>query len=238
MRNLILTGGIRHDFADNTRAVIALLAEAGIESEATEDIDAGIASLSEEHYDLVTVMALRWRMEGDPKYAPYRAAWAYHMPEPSRQGLQRHVAHGGGLLGLHTACLCFDDWDDWREVLGGRWTWGQSFHPPRGPITVSPLRQARTHPLTRGLPEFQLEDEVFSALSLARDVTPLLNARATNADVSGQPVLWARQEGDARIVYDALGHDRESLENAVHRRILQRSALWAGKASDDTVTGF
>jgi hypothetical protein len=35
------------------------------------------------------------------------------------------------------------------------------------------------------------------------------------------------------VVYDALGHDSQSLEHPVHRRILQRSALWA--SGHDTV---
>ncbi len=233
MRNLILTGGIRHDFADNTQALIALLAEAGIDSEATEDIDAGIASLARERYDLVTVMALRWRMEGDPKYAPYRADWSYRMPEESRQGLRGYVESGGGLFGLHTACLCFDDWEGWRDLLGGQWAWGRSFHPPRGPVAVSPQRQS--HPLIEGLPEFQLEDEVFSALSLTEDVTPLLCATALNGGACGQPVLWARHLGGGRVTYDALGHDRGSLEHPVHRRILQRCALWTGRTSNEAV---
>ncbi|MEX0923495.1 MAG: ThuA domain-containing protein [Rhodovibrionaceae bacterium] len=228
MRNLVLTGGIRHDFTDNTAAVIALLDSVGIESEATEDIDAGVAALALGSFDLVTVMALRWPMEGNPKYAPYRAEWAYSMPRETQWNLANYVERGGGLFGLHTAALCFDDWEGWRALLGGQWRWGRSFHPPRGPVRVTAT--AQSHPLTEDLSGFSLEDEVFSQLSLARDVMPLLTARAETGDSTDQPVLWARQVGAGRAVYDALGHDRASLETPEHARLIQRCALWAGGA--------
>ena len=225
MRNLILTGGIRHDFADNTDAVIKLLSEAGITCQATEDIDTGIARLAAEPFDLVTVMALRWPMEGDPKYAPYREDWAYRMPEDSRRGLQTFVESGGGLLGLHTAALCFDDWAGWGALLGGRWVWGRSHHPPRGTVAVAPTGEA--HAITEGISAFSLTDEVFSNLDLAADVTPLMTARAEDQG-DWQPALWARSFGKGRVAYDAFGHDRISLEHPQHRRILQRCALWVG----------
>lgn len=232
MRNLILTGGIRHDFDDNTDAVIGLLSEAGFQSEAVVDIESGLSRLASESFDLVTVMALRWRMAGDPKYAPYRDRWAYSISPGARASLHGHVDAGGGLFGLHTACLCFDDWREWRELLGGTWIWGQSFHPPRGPISALPT--AEDHPITAGLPAFDLVDEVYSGLSVAGDVRPLLAARALSHEVD-EPVLWARSFGRGRVAFDALGHDRASLEHEVHRRIVQRCAAWATGQPDERV---
>lgn len=233
MRALILTGGIRHDFADNAAAAAALLEDAGIATETTQDLDAGVARLATGDFDLTLVMALRWPMEGDPKYAPYRDNWAYHMPEETAEGLRRYVADGGGLFGLHTACLCFDDWAGWKDLLGGRWVWGQSFHPPRGPVKATPLDS--DHALIAGLPSFEIEDEVFSKLDLAADVRPLMTGRA-ESEGGEEPILWARTCGHGRVVFDALGHDRGSIEHPVHRRIVQRCALWAGGAAAEAVT--
>jgi hypothetical protein len=36
-------------------------------------------------------------------------------------------------------------------------------------------------------------------------------------------------------VYDSLGHDSASLEHPVHRRLLQRAALWASGANPEAV---
>lgn len=224
MRNLLLTGGIRHDFDANTRAVVELLAEIGVNSEITEDLDAGLRRLGSESFDFVTVMALRWRMLGNPKYDASRAEFGYSMAPDCREMLRDFVGRGGGLFGLHTACICFDDWDEWRDLLGGSWAWGRSFHPPLGEVRVSPTQSH--HDLTGGLGGFELVDEVYSGLDLAADVVPLLEARAEDGTVS--PVLWARQYGKGRVAFDALGHDRRSLDHEVHRRLIQRCAAWVG----------
>jgi hypothetical protein len=237
VRNLLLTGGIRHPFEDASAALADILADAGIRSDVTLDIDGGLARLDRSAYDMVTVFALRWRMLGDPKYAPHRDAWAFTLSPPGRDALRRFVAGGGALFGLHTACLCFDDWPGWRDLLGGVWRWGASFHPPRGRVLVRPTGDG--HPVVAGVEPFEVMDEVYSNLDMAGDAQPLLVARAEagNAGDSGDPglswpVLWVRETGAGRVVCDALGHDRASLEQPDHRRIITRAAAWAIGADD------
>ncbi|MFT5219534.1 MAG: hypothetical protein ACI87H_001671 [Gammaproteobacteria bacterium] len=234
MRNLILTGGIRHDFVDNTAAVIELLDNIGISSEQTTDIDCGIERLATTAFDMVTIMALRWRMDGDQKYASLRDEYGYSMPTESRSTLTDFISQGGGLFGLHTACICFDDWAQWRYLLGGSWVWGQSFHPPLGPVSVSHTGPA--HVLTTDIPAFNAVDEVYAGLDLAPDTVPLLSACAS--DKTEAPVLWARQIDKGRVVFDALGHNRESLQHDVHGRLLQRCAAWACGFPDDEVSAI
>jgi type 1 glutamine amidotransferase len=40
-------------------------------------------------------------------------------------------------------------------------------------------------------------------------------------------LLWAREYGRSRIVYDALGHDTRSYDSQAHRELIRRAALWA-----------
>ena len=40
------------------------------------------------------------------------------------------------------------------------------------------------------------------------------------------PLVWARELGRSRIVYDALGHDVRSYESAEHRELLTRALQW------------
>jgi len=132
------------------------------------------------------------------------------------------------LLGLHTASLCFDDWEGWKDVLGAVWMWGRSHHPPYGRVEVTPT--ATGHEITAGLGAFELNDEVYSGLELTSGIQPLLTATPCSTpsenNRSAAPVLWARSFGRGRVVYDALGHDRSSLEHPIHGHILARSARW------------
>jgi hypothetical protein len=221
LRNLVIFGGIYHPFAEAARALADALAETGVRSDLTDDVEGALARLPE--YDLVTVYALRWRMLDDPKYAPFRAEYAMSLSAAGRAAFGTHLSTGGALLALHTACICFDDWPGWGEMLGARWRWGQSFHPPQQTVHVHVEDPA--HPICAGVADFVVEDEIFHALEPTAALQPLLSARAA-PDAPEQPLMWARCHGDGRVVYDALGHTVESIRQPAHRRILQQAVGW------------
>lgn len=222
-KNVVLTGGIFHPFHATSSHLAQRLAELGIETEIFDDVEAGLARVREVRPALLTVNLLRWRMAGE-KYDPYREEWFFELSEEGRKTVTGHVEGGGGLLGLHTASICFDSWAGWGDVLGADWVWGESYHPPLGPIRVGPTPV--THPITEGLGDFALNDEVYTKLALRDDVEGLLEALPGDG-APAQPLLWARTFGDGRVVYDALGHDVASLVEPTHARILTRAALWA-----------
>lgn len=229
MRNLILTGGIGHPFECAALALQGILAAEGIDSEISFDIEAGMRSLATTRYDIVTVYALRWRMLGNEKYAPHRARWAFSPSQDARSALGVHLAHGGGLFALHTGVICFDDWDEWGDILGARWAWGQSSHPPRGGLKTRMTDVESV--LTRGLSGFSLaNDEVYGGLEWRDQIRPLMMAQA-DRHATEAPVLWTRMHRSARVAVDLLGHDSESLEQPVHRTILTRAARWCAEGN-------
>lgn len=230
MRNLIVSGGIFHDFDTAAAALGQALAEVRIESELVGDFDTAMSKLRTGDYQLLTVYALRWRMLDHPKYEPYRAQWALHLSDAHRAVLKATVQAGTGLLGLHTAAICFDDWPEWRVMLGASWVWGQTFHPPCGEVQVRPAR----HELTKDCTPFVLRDELYHQLSFEPGVTPLLEAALPNGDQWHQ-VAWAHRYGAGRVVGDSLGHDADSVNQPQHRRFLQRAALWATRQSDGAI---
>jgi hypothetical protein len=71
---------------------------------------------------------------------------------------------------------------------------------------------------------FTVVDERYSDLVVADAVEVL----AETVDASGhQPALWSHDVDGARVVYDALGHDRRSLDHDAHRRLIRAAASWA-----------
>jgi uncharacterized protein len=231
-RNVILTGGHSHSFPIATPALASLLARHGIESTISEDIEQGLAGLDVWRPELLTVYALRWSMSGSGKYAAHRGEWAFDLSDRGRAAIVAHLERGGGLLALHTALICFDGWPRWKEILGGAWEWGRSAHPPYGAIDVRFAEHE--HPLTRGLPDFTIDDEVYGDLAMTPDVQPLMYARAAGRG-DWQPMLWTRNVGPGRVVVDALGHDRGAFTHEVHRRIVVRAAMFAMRQSDEAI---
>ncbi len=219
--HLILVGGIFHDFRASAETLADVLEPLGVESRIEADIDAGLASLAEEPVDLLTVNALRWEMIGE-KYDPYRDAEAYSPPSKTRAAFEAHLSSGGALLGLHTASICFSDWPEWGSLLGGHWVWGTSWHPPPESVTVTPTKDA---PLSHLLP-FEVQDELYTDLSLEPGVRVLAYGHST-AMPTPQPVVWSHKVGAGRVIYDALGHDGDSLNHPSHAQLLRDTVSWA-----------
>lgn len=228
IRNLILTGGINHDYEDTAKALDEVLAKAGIQSEVFADIDAGFDALNQHTYDLVTVFALRWRMLDDDKYIPFRDEWAYEISDRDRNNLINHLAEGRGMLGLHTAAICFDTWPKWKDLLGVSWKWGTTFHPPPEDFEVS--RTDTPHPSTEGLESFSVIDEIYHNLVPSEASRSLLETDC-GQDNSTQTLAWANESSGGRVIYNAMAHDRGSVSAAGHARFLQQAARWCGGAN-------
>ncbi|MEC7765126.1 MAG: ThuA domain-containing protein [Pseudomonadota bacterium] len=230
-RALILTGGISHDFDAASRALVEVLKSAGIDADVTEDISGGVAQLRAGGFDLLVVLALRWSMSGE-RFDDKRDLWGYSLTESERDVIAGFVAEGGGMLAMHTAVICFDDWPEWKTMIGGVWRWDQSYHPPYGKVFVEPT--GAKHPVTEGIGPFELDDEVYSGLDLEPDVEPLLMLRA-DGENEPMPGLWVRDYGKGRVAFDGLGHDADAIRNPSHAGLIRRAAVWALGETEDNV---
>lgn len=222
MRNLILSGGIYHPFAETSGAIAGALSGTGIDSEIA-GVAEGLARLSD-GFDLLTLNCLAFSMTQAEKYAPLRAEFAF-TPEPAQiAAIEAHAARGGGILGIHTAAISFDTWGGWGDLLGVSWVWGTSGHPMPDYLGVTPLPG---HPITAGAGPFTVWDELYGGLRLAPDAQVLATGSCREAPAP-QPVLTAR-EGAGRAVWSGLGHDLTSFRAPPHLEMLTRAALWAAR---------
>ena len=230
---LLLTGGTphAHDFGTIGDALDRLLEEgghdvirAGHPDEAADVVLAG-------RTDALVVHGLWWQMHGDA-YEPWRAH-AYSTPASTRDALDGFVRGGGGLVALHTAPICFDDWPGWGDVVGGSWRWGTSSHPPLGPVSA---RVVADHPVVAGVaPTIELVDEVYGDLDLREGIEPLAVARRTETDAD-QPVVWAYRWGDGRVVFDGFGHDEASIVHGDNARMILQAVDWVVDSGDSATS--
>ncbi len=226
-RQLIITGGWAHPFERTSRFLSDTLTGAGFRSDVADDLDDAAALLAANQFELVTVYAC-WFGMSDERYDTVRSEWARTSPEALRNGLSAHLGAGRGLLALHTAPICFDDWPEWPSILGGRWNWARSWHPQPAEMSVEP---AGCHPIVDGIRPFDVVDERYTDLDVSADVDVIAWSIADDR----QAALWTHSFGNARVVYDALGHDERSLGQTDHAVVLRRCALWAAGAPDAEV---
>jgi uncharacterized protein len=215
---LIVTGfdAGAHKWRDTTQQTTQILESSGrFEVKVSEDI--GIfESSSLDHYDVVVLNYGFWTA-----------------PEPSeeaKEAILNYVKSGKGLVALHFACSSFQEWDEYRELLGRVWVRGTGGHGPRGEFTVKIDKPE--HPITAGLAEFTADDELYAKLSGDAEIEVLASA---HSDWSGkvEPIVFVKPYGKGRVVHNVLGHDTRARENPAYQALLRRGVEWAatGKAT-------
>ena len=215
IRAMILSGAGRyadpwHAFADTSSRLAGLLEGEGLTVEVRDDVDDALSGALDD-VDLLVINL------GDPGLTG---------PEPdsavqAAAGLHRYIERGGPVLALHTSASTFPKNPEWEAILGGRWVRKLSMHPEFGHsrVQVYPER----HTIVSGTHDFMVDDELYSYLRLGRDITILA---AHDYEGVEHPLVWVRQHGAARVVYDALGHDTRSYESPEHRALLAKAAHW------------
>jgi len=140
---------------------------------------------------------------------------------------------GIGLVVLHHALVSYQHWPDYERIIGGRYPEedGKS-----GVVTtqvgyqhdvdVPVIIVATNHPITSGLKDFTIHDEIYWGFRVQADVTPILS---TTHPRSGKPLAWTRTEGKSRVVYLQPGHDRSAYENPYFRKLVAQSIRWTAK---------
>jgi hypothetical protein len=211
IKALVLSGGLYHPFERTTARLVEHLNASGqIEATATDDLKAlGWSHLQD--YDVLTLNCLRcWSRDGETT------------PETVKDGVLRHVEAGKGVVAIHAAALNFEDWHDYRNMLGGFWEQGRSSHGPYEPgIQIKVVHPH--HPITRSVGDFTIHDELYHTLTLTAHVRLLMTALWEGKI---QPMGWTHTYGQARIHYNALGHGVETLQSPELMRLYLQGVLW------------
>lgn len=133
--------------------------------------------------------------------------------------------HGTGLVVLHHALLLDHDWPDYERIIGGAYpTRPPKGAPPvgyRGDVDIPVVIANRDHPITAGLENFTVRDEIYWGFRVGSDVTPLLTT--THPD-SGKPLAWTRTEGKSRVFLTQLGHG--CFDDPHYRELVSRALHW------------
>ena len=172
----------------------------------------------------------------------YDVVVLYDMPqnitEAQKSKFMELFDKGTGLVVLHHALVSYQSWPEYERIIGGRYQEPDASKPGKVteaagwkhdeiiPVTIV----ATNHPVTAGLKDFTIHDEIYWGYRVGSDVTPLIS---TTHPKSGKPLAWARTHGKSRVVYLQLGHGKEAFADANYRKLLAQSIRWT--ASRDVI---
>jgi uncharacterized protein len=174
--------------------------------------------------DLLVIMGMHWTGIGDerPGGLIYRPLEQRH-----KRAFEAYVAAGRPLLANHIGIGSYDDWPRFGELIGLRWNFGISGHPP---IQVFPVRVLPTgHALVRDVADYTIYDELYYNLEIKPELPATVHATATWEDRPQPMVVSAeggRIAGASRVVYLANGHNMRAYESPAFRRLWLNAIDW------------
>lgn len=155
------------------------------------------------------------------------AADAGSIHDAERERLEAYLGRGGGIVVLHDA-VCGDDPHWFKSVVGGAWEHGHS----KWQNGLLGLYFAdREHPITRGVSNFDFDDEIYWDLHLDPDAQVLASSFHTPFDV--QPQMWVFEKEGYRSFVSLQGHYHRTFSNPAWRTLVLRGIAWAGRRDAD-----
>ncbi len=136
-------------------------------------------------------------------------------------GLLNYIRAGGGFYGLHTAAASFRESEPYHEMLNGFF----NGHSPYMTFTVN--IGDTEHPITQGLEDFEVVDELYYLKHNPETSHHLMSAYDHTKDET-HVMAFHHNYGAGRVFYFALGHDLTVLQNPSFQEIIRRGVLWVG----------
>jgi type 1 glutamine amidotransferase len=140
---------------------------------------------------------------------------------------------GKGFIGIHSAAITFTSWPDYGRMLGGSFDghpWGE-FEAPL--VVEDPAFPGMGH-LPRS---FGLKDEIYQIKGFSREnARVLMRLDPARVDMARNgvrrkdddfAVIWARDYGKGRVLYNGLGHRREVWERDDMRKMWLELVRWS-----------
>ena len=153
----------------------------------------------------------------------------WETPSPgqtARENLRSFVEQGKGLMLTHFACGAWQDWPQFRNIVGRVYDPKLRPHDPYGKFNVDIADPQ--HPITKGLQPFETTDELYTCLTGDTPIHVIASARS-KVDSKDYPMAFVLQYGQGRVFHTVLGHDVNAITNSAVPELLRRGCAWTAR---------
>ena len=144
--------------------------------------------------------------------------------EQAKANLLEFVKSGKGLVVQHLASASFADWPEFRKMVGRYWVFKQSGHGPRSPFQVHVAD--KEHPVTKGVADFETDDELYAKLQGDEPVTVLATSDSDWSKRT-EPMVMVKEYGKGRVFNHTFGHDGKAVKIPGVAQVIVQGTLWA-----------
>jgi type 1 glutamine amidotransferase len=143
------------------------------------------------------------------------------------EALTQLAARGGGISALHWGIGAKDDKyvDGYQKLIGGIHGGSDRKYTK----LKTKVNTAENHPITRGVGQFEIEDEFYYQLKFAKDgkLTPIVQATLDGA-LETVSWAWERPDGGRSFGFGML-HYHANWKDEAYRHIVTQGVLWTMK---------
>lgn len=140
---------------------------------------------------------------------------------------------GKAMIFLHHALVSYQHWEEFKNIIGGKYY--QTAQIVNGDtlkstyehdLTIPVKVEDTTHPVTSGIQDFEIFDEIYGHCEILPTVEPLLS---TSYAESIPYLAWINPYGNSDVLYIQLGHGPEAYANPNYRKLIQQVIHWSAK---------
>ncbi|MEY2407661.1 MAG: hypothetical protein QOF48_331, partial [Verrucomicrobiota bacterium] len=157
------------------------------------------------------------------------AADGNNIAPDDRANLEVFLRRGGGMVVLHDG-LCGTNASWFSSLAGGAKEHGVT-NWQRG--TVGLYFNSPSHPITDGIANFDLDDELFHHLQMAPGARILATTFRTAKEII--PQMWTHEIGEGRVFVWCQGHKLSTFALPHFRGLLMRAIAWTGRRPVDSM---
>ena len=137
---------------------------------------------------------------------------------------------GTGLIVLHHALLSYQGWPEYERITGGLYLldfkkYGEVLVPQstyKGETEMAITVVDKSHPVTAGVSDFHITDEIYRGVHHPDDIHTLLSCE-------GNPLVWTRDEKNSHVVSFIIGHGPGTWNNASFQKLLSNALHFVAK---------
>lgn len=146
------------------------------------------------------------------------------LSDKGKENLLNFVRGGKGLVVTHLSSASFKEWPEFKALCGRIWVMGTSGHGPRGVFRA--VVTDKTSPITKGVQDFDQDDELYSKLQGDAPIHVLVQADSDWSKKT-EPLAFTLDYGQGRVFHHTFGHDPKAIENPPVKTLIVQGTAWA-----------
>jgi uncharacterized protein len=232
----IISPDLPHSFEDQSKPKIKVLIVTGGHDYFRRPFYAAFDAIPTISYDTIVHPEAN-KVIASPRIDEYDVLVFYDMGEaitPQQKAAYINLLQKGkSFIYLHHALVSYQDWPEFVKFVGGQY----HTHPVvAGKDTLRANYQDNvlipvkivdtTHPVTKGIQDFEIRDEIYIDSEILPSVKPLLR---TTHPKSMRYLCWINTYGNSEVLYLQLGHGDSGLSNPNFRKLLKQAIEWSAE---------